>query len=77
MPSSISRKTPASTLPITSRIEPTGKLIGPPMTVRQFNRILREFGARPATPEERRQAREAIARTDERIARQRGARKAA
>jgi len=41
------------------------------MTEREFDRIAREHGGRPATPEESRLFGEAIARTDAKIARQR------
>ena len=40
------------------------------MTVAEGDRILKKHGFRPATPEEIRTAREAIARTDAKIASQ-------
>ena len=43
------------------------------MTVAESDRILKNHGFRPATPEESRTAREAVARTDAKIARQRAA----
>lgn len=46
------------------------KLVGPLMSVRESDRILKQHGFRPCTPEESRNAREAIARTDALIARQ-------
>ena len=49
----------------------------PPFTGAAAEKFVRARGFRPATAEERRQAREAMARTDERTARKHGARKAA
>jgi len=43
------------------------------MTVAESDRILKKHGFRPATPAESRTAREAIARLDAKIARQRAA----
>jgi hypothetical protein len=40
------------------------------MSAMEFDRILIEMGGRPTTPEESRLFREAIARTDAKIARQ-------
>ena len=40
------------------------------MTVAECDRILKKHGFRPATPEESRTARKAVARTDAKIARQ-------
>jgi len=70
MPSATLSKMLKSTSPIFSRTERTGRLTGPPMTVAEGDRILKKHGFRPATPEEIRTAREAIARTDAKIARQ-------
>ena len=55
--SAISKKTHKATLPTSSRIE-------------ACDRIIVEMGGRPTTPEESRLFREAIARTDAKIARQ-------
>lgn len=73
MPSATLSRTLKTTLPTSSRIERTGKLTGPLMTVAESDRILKKHGFRPCTPEESRTAREAIARTDAAIARQRAA----
>ena len=62
-----------STSPTFSRIERTGKLTGPLMSVAECDRILKKHGFCPATPEESRMAREAIARTDAKTARQHAA----
>ena len=70
MPSATLSKTPKTTLPTSSRIERAGRLTGPLMTVAECDRILKKHGFRPATPEESRTAREAVARTDAKIARQ-------
>ena len=59
MPSATSNTMPTSTSPTSSRTERTGRLTGPVMTVEDFDSILTEFGARPATPEESRISREA------------------
>ena len=55
--SATSKKTRKASLPTSSRIEPC-------------DRIIIEMGGRPTTPEESRLFREAIARTDAKIARQ-------
>ncbi len=70
MPSATLSKTPKSTLQTSSRIERTGKLTGSLMSEREFDRIVIEMGGRPSTPEESRMFREAIARTDAKIAKQ-------
>ena len=54
MPSATSNTMPTTTSPISSRTERTGRLTGPLMTVKEFDSVLAEFGARPATPEESR-----------------------
>lgn len=59
MPSATLSKTLTSTSRTSSRTERTGKLIGPPMTAREFDRIAKAHGARVATPEEARSSREA------------------
>jgi len=56
---SVTKKTPRTTLPTSSRAERTGRLTGPLMTEVEFDRIAIAHGARPATPEEARSAREA------------------
>ncbi len=48
-----------SSLPTSSRTERAGRLTGPLMTVEEFDSILTEFGARPATLEESRISRAA------------------
>lgn len=70
MPSATLRRTLKTTSPISSRTERSGKLVGPLMSVAESDRILKRHGFRPCTPEESRNAREAIARTDALIARQ-------
>jgi len=70
MPSATLSKMPKSTSPTSSRIERTGKLTGPLMSAREFDRIVIEMGGRPTTPEESRLFHEATARTDAMIARQ-------
>ncbi len=59
MPSATLSKMQTSTYRTSSRIDRTGKLIGAPMTAREFDRIAREHGARECTPEEARSSREA------------------
>lgn len=59
MPSATLSKMQKPTSPTSSRTERTGRLVGPLMTARQFDRIAVEHGARPATPEESRLSREA------------------
>jgi len=61
---------PKSISPTSSRIERTGKLTGPLMSTTEFDGIVIEMGGRPTTPEESRLFREAVARTDAKIARQ-------
>ena len=70
MPSGTLTRTPKTTSQTSSRIERTGRLTGPLMTVAECDRILKKHGFRTATPEESRIAREAVARTDTKIARQ-------
>jgi hypothetical protein len=61
---------PKSTSPTSSRTKRTGKLTGPLMSAKEFDSIVIEMGGRLTTPEESRLFREAIARTDAKIARQ-------
>jgi len=76
MPSVISKPTRKNTSGFSSRTEMGGFSVRvpqhaeKPFTVAACDRILKKHGFHPATPEESRIAREAIARTDAQIARQ-------
>jgi len=70
MPSATLSKTLKSTSQTSSRIERTGKLTGPLMSAKEFDKIIIEMGGRPTTPEESRLFRQTTARTDAKIARQ-------
>lgn len=64
MLSTTSRKTRRSTSRTTSPTsEPSGRLLDGSMSIEESDRILREAGFRPATPEEVREAREAVRRS--------------
>ena len=78
MPSVISKPTRKNTSGFSSRTEMSGFSVRvpqhpeKPFTVAACDRILKKHGFRPATPEESRTAREAVARLDAKIARQSG-----
>ena len=78
MPSVISKPTRTNTSGFSSRTEMSGFSVRvpqhpeKPFTVAACDRILKKHGFRPATPEESRKAREAVARLDAKIASQLG-----